>query len=156
MASLSDHIDIVQLLIKARADKEKRQNNGQTPLAITAERSNLEIACLLIQARADTDKAQADGTTALVIEAERSNLQIVRLLIEARADAEKAQKDGTTSPGIAPERGNAEPDLIVVGSGTPSGLTPTTATDLPPVPINEDQQGRSHGKAKPPVKSYAM
>ena len=49
---------MVRLLIEAGADKEKAQEDGQTPLALAVERGCLSIARLLVEAGADKEKAQ--------------------------------------------------------------------------------------------------
>ena len=60
------HVEIVQLLLSAGADKDKADNNGWTPLIWAAGGGHVEIVRLLLAAGADKDKADKDGWTPLI------------------------------------------------------------------------------------------
>jgi len=51
-AALMGHADVVELLIKARADLNAQDNRGETPLMHATERNHADVAELLRNAGA--------------------------------------------------------------------------------------------------------
>ena len=85
MASNRGHIEVVRLLLEARADGGGDELPS-TALLEAAVEWHLEVACLLLQPRAHTDWGDIDGVTALTAAAAHGHGDIVRLLLEAKAD----------------------------------------------------------------------
>ena len=104
-ASVGGHLEVVQLLCDAGADKDKVCVNGFTALMWA---SSLEVARLLCEAGADKDKANRCGFTALMWASSRGRLEVVRLLCEAGADTDKANQGGATALIRASSHGHLE------------------------------------------------
>ena len=96
-ASQNGHLEVVQLLCEAGADKDKAGQDGATALMAVSQNGDFEMARLLCEAGADKDKAQQDGLTALMFASASGHLEMARLFCEAGADKDKAQQDGVTA-----------------------------------------------------------
>ena len=92
-------IDIVKMLLSAKASPNWTNDNGITALMYAVMRNNIDIVQELLSAKADTDKADKDGMTALMfVAAQRDNSSVrpamrrtFNLDAKARADMEKAE-----------------------------------------------------------------
>ena len=97
LAAEHGHADIVHMLLKARADKDRGSiHDGATPLKAAAGHGHAEIVSLLLAAGADsngTSAADSDfyASSPLFDAADGGHSDVVRLLLEARAD-----KDSTS------------------------------------------------------------
>ena len=89
IACRKGHLEVVRLLIEARANKDKAGMFGRTPLFIASHYGHLEIVRLLVKAGADKDKAENTGATPLWIASQNGHLEVVRLLVESGARKNK-------------------------------------------------------------------
>ena len=60
-------MEIARLLVSSKADINKSQDDGITPLNIASYEGHVEIARLLVLSKADVNKAAVDGATPLDI-----------------------------------------------------------------------------------------
>jgi len=58
-AAMKNNLDIVKLLVKAGANLEKENDNGETPLYNAVDHNNIEIVKFLIESGANINKAEA-------------------------------------------------------------------------------------------------
>ena len=81
MAIVRGFVDVVHLLLEARADKDQahHQNRGMTPLAIACEEGELKIVRLLLEAKADKNAPDDFGRKPLA----HSSSPEVRMLLAA-------------------------------------------------------------------------
>ncbi|CAJ1328452.1 unnamed protein product [Effrenium voratum] len=93
-ASANGHLEVVQCLLDAGADKEKPTNEGATPLHIAAGRGHQAVVQCLLDAGADKEKADNDGATSLHLAADQGHQAVVQCLLDAGADKDKADNDG--------------------------------------------------------------
>ena len=78
------HLEMVRLLLEARADKNTRDpDDGRTALMAAAARGHLRVVNFLLQVGADKEAATPDGDTALTYAAESGHLNVVYMLLEA-------------------------------------------------------------------------
>eukprot|EP00439_Symbiodinium_sp_Y106_P052070 s1657_g6.t4 len=108
VACAHGHLEVVELLLEARADPHRATNDGITPLFIAAQEGQLEVARLLLEVHADKDMVMEDGTSPLLIASQSGKVEVVRLLLEAKADKDKAKEDGATSLFMAAQKGQLE------------------------------------------------
>ena len=83
VASRNGNIEVVELLLEAKADVNKAETNGYTPLIIASQNDHIEVVKLLLAAKADVDiKVKIDGKvyTALSVAKEKGYTHIVTLL----------------------------------------------------------------------------
>ena len=97
VASENGHLDVVQLLCEAGANKDKADDHGFTALMQASVTGHLEVVRLLCEAGADTDKANQEGATALMFASDNGHHDVVQLLCEAGADKDKADRNGDTA-----------------------------------------------------------
>ena len=76
----------VKLLLKAGADVNSANKNGDTALIVAASCGSIECTKLLIDAGADVNISNSQEETALIRAAISNNMECVKLLIRAGAD----------------------------------------------------------------------
>ena len=81
-----EHPEIVKLLIDAHADVNIPNDYKLAPLAVAAERGNLETVKLLLAAGANVRHRDPTGGSALMVAVLRGYKDVVRVLIDAGAD----------------------------------------------------------------------
>ena len=115
------HVDVVRLLLEARADKDAPMQDGTTALHLASRRGHLDIVRLLLEAGAAKDAAMQDGATALHEASEQGHLDIVRVLLGAGADKDAAQQngngDGATSLYLASRKGHLDIVRVLLEAG---------------------------------------
>ncbi len=108
IASWKGFIDIVKLLLEARADVNKAIK-GVTPLFIASQEGHNEVVKLLLEAKANVNKARiSNGVTPLWKASWKGHTKVVKLLLEAGADVNKATTDGLNPLHIAFRSSNIE------------------------------------------------
>jgi glycerophosphodiester phosphodiesterase len=113
LATRSNFVAIVQLLVDAGVDVNYRDGQGETALHVAARFGHLKCAEALLHdsnpKRADTEAAEnVFGWTPLFIACVDGHLPIVKLLIEAGADLARADSSGWTAKEHAALRGHVK------------------------------------------------
>jgi uncharacterized protein len=93
-AAMNGNLQILAILIKAKAKLNVEDNLGNTPLHLAAERDQTEAAKLLLDVGAEVDPQNKDGLTPLMIAASRGNLELVRALLAKGASPTKTDYTG--------------------------------------------------------------
>ncbi|CAJ1367060.1 unnamed protein product [Effrenium voratum] len=86
-ASAGGHLEVVECLLDAGADKEKANNEGTTPLHVAAFLGHQAIVQCLMDAGADKDRADNEGRSPLHLAAMQGHRTVVRCLVDAGAKA---------------------------------------------------------------------
>ncbi|KAJ1536949.1 hypothetical protein HK096_005949, partial [Nowakowskiella sp. JEL0078] len=73
--------EIVDVLLKSRADVDSKGGNGQTPLMIASVKGDFEIVCSLLKVNANVTLRDGDGRTSLHYAAQNGNLDIVTAIL---------------------------------------------------------------------------
>ena len=107
-AACCGNVDIVRVLLSARADTEAKTRYGETPLLAASRQSRIEIVRLLLRAGACTDAGDNHGETPLCAASATGSLPVVQLLLEAGADPTLSNNRGETPDGIAANAGHAQ------------------------------------------------
>ena len=83
-ACITGRADIVQLLIEARADVNKANKDGRTPLdrVVSQDDGDRRIFEMLLSAGARLDVADAKGMTPLMVASEQANFDMVKMIVE--------------------------------------------------------------------------
>ena len=76
IAAQNGHLEVVRLLRKAGAEKDRVNVDGATALVIAAQSGHLELLLF----GADSDLGQPDGATPLLIAAQNGHTEVARLL----------------------------------------------------------------------------
>ena len=76
----------VEFLIKAGANVNVCDKNGNTPLLLAIQQNDSTSICLLLEAGADVNKHNEDGNSALMMAAWRNDNPLVELLIRVGVD----------------------------------------------------------------------
>ena len=81
-AVAESHVDVVQVLIDAGADIEKKDSGGRTPLLLACERGCLDIVKVLVQAGAELRVTDIWGITCLIAASRKGHTETVRYLVD--------------------------------------------------------------------------
>ena len=117
LASELGHLEVVHLLLEARADTDSWDNFGRTALLHASESGHLAIVRLLLEAGADKDCWNTVGETALLLASEGGHLEVARLLLEAGANKDCTDLVGKTALLRASESGHSEIARLLVEAG---------------------------------------
>ena len=111
------HVEVVRLLLEARADKDAIKGNWN-PLMYASHQGHTEIVRLLLEAGADKDWAGNEaGTTALIGASGTGHVEVVRLLLEAGADHNVTCKKNGTALIHAARTGHTEIVRMLLSAG---------------------------------------
>ena len=86
---------MVKDLLAKGADKDEKNNQGNTPLIVTIIKNHLNVVQFLVEQGADMEKVDNNGATALMNAAAGGD-GVVRYLVEQGADKEKIDNEGWT------------------------------------------------------------
>jgi ankyrin repeat protein len=126
-----DDAEMVDLLLRARADVKGANEVGAPPLYAAASNLNLAMTVKLLAAGADANAALLGGETPLMVAAARGNVEILRALLSAKADPNaKDATGGQTALMWAVQQGHTAvaEELLRGGAdvnlGSKTGFTP--------------------------------
>ena len=105
-AAYYGHIEISQLLLEYKADKNTQSLHGETPLHNVSEVGHDNIARLLLEHGADVDAQDNSRNTPLLVALKHGCLEIARLLVEHGANIDAENDEGWTALQVASERGH--------------------------------------------------
>ena len=108
-ASSYGHIDIVNALLAAGANKDQANERGWTPLNAAAYKGHIECVKSLLAAGANKDQANDEGGwTPLNNAANEGHIECVKSLLAAGANKDQANIHGHTPLDSAAEKGHTE------------------------------------------------
>jgi ankyrin repeat protein len=112
-ATLSEHKDVIKILLDYGAEVDSRSGDGRTPLILAASKGNKEIVNMLLQAGADPSLTDQSGATAESTAAAKGFREIAELL-NGRTVTKPANTPAVVSGSPSP-------------SGSPAPSSPNTA-----------------------------
>jgi ankyrin repeat protein len=92
-AAMHGHVEVVELLLAAKANVEARSKYRETALMLAAREGRAEVVEALLRAKAKVNARRIDGETALIEASRRLQLPVIEALIAAGADANTKAKD---------------------------------------------------------------
>lgn len=102
------HLEVLKLLLDAKAEVATQDNYGRTALHRAAWKGHSEVVKLLLDAKADVNTPDNDGWTALHQAAWNGHSGVVKLLLEAKIDVTMHDNDGWTAQRISESNGHSE------------------------------------------------
>ncbi|MGI4752876.1 MAG: ankyrin repeat domain-containing protein, partial [Janthinobacterium lividum] len=90
-AAQNGNTKILPELVKHKADIDKAENNGLSPLHIAAQSGHLEIVQKLLEYGANVHKSEKNGNSPLHLAALFGHLDIIQKLLEHKADVDKSE-----------------------------------------------------------------
>ena len=98
IASGQRHVEVLRLLLVARANTNLVDHDAFTALTSAAAQGHIEVArLLLLEAHADSNASDGRGWTALTTASRHGHVDVVGLLLEAGADTKLGRQQGCHS-----------------------------------------------------------
>ncbi|OLP80753.1 Ankyrin repeat and KH domain-containing protein mask [Symbiodinium microadriaticum] len=124
VAACCGHLDVVELLLEAGADRNKGdERTGLTALALACQNGRLEVARFLLESGADKDQSTKTGFTPLFAASCHGHIEVVRMLLSAGVnldivvESEKFWECGTPIL-TACQKGHVEIARLLVEAGS--------------------------------------
>ncbi|KIW22450.1 uncharacterized protein PV07_12334 [Cladophialophora immunda] len=126
---------LTRLLLEKGADKESKDNGGQTPLSLAARQGHKEVVRLLLETGAERESKNNGGWTPLLLAARQGHeednggqtplslaarqghKEVVRLLLETGAERESKNNGGWTPLLLAARQGHEEVVRLLLETG---------------------------------------
>ena len=105
-AAYHGHVECLKELIAARADINRQDDEGRTPLINAAYHGHVECLKELIAARADINRKDNEGQTALIVTADQRHVECLKEIIAAGADINQQDTNGDSALMRAVHQGN--------------------------------------------------
>ena len=141
MASCYHRRQIVELLLKAKAEVDIKDKYGLTSLGRASHNGCIKMVEMLLEAKADPNVCDIHGKTPLCLASDQGRLEIVKRLLEAKADPNLANKDGITPLFIASKHGYRQiVECLLQGQANPNIMDNGGSTPLD-IAIKEDNSG---------------
>jgi len=115
-AAQRGHESVVQALVEAGANVDRRMQDGWTPLMIASQNGHGEVVSNLLNAGANVRTARADNWTALHSAATKNRVDIVEMLIDAGAPLDFEVR-GFTPLTFTAQNGTLEVATVLVNAG---------------------------------------
>lgn len=108
VASQKNYVDVVRLLLEAKASTVKAKNGGWTPLHIASKRGHVEVVDLLLKAGARFNRKTYLGDVPLHLASREGHVEVVKLLLKAGALVTRKNLNGARPLHIVPKNNATE------------------------------------------------
>jgi len=98
----------MHLLLSFGADKDAKDEQGDTPLIYAVHGNHPNFVKMLLDKGCNVDQGNNDGTTPLMHAVSHNQLEIIKVLLKANADKTLVDREGKTAIQRAEELGNRE------------------------------------------------
>ena len=124
LAANQGHLEILQLLLRAKCDTDLKDSNRRTALHWAIQSGHSEVVKLLLQAGADKDSVDPTicMSTSLHLASEKGDLEVMRLLLEAGADKDPIDRNGRSALDLAAQEGHVEAVRLLQAAGAKHSL----------------------------------
>ena len=110
---VNGHHQVVELLLKEKADPNIKDNNGQTALmAASLKMVIIKWWSYSLKKKADPNIPDSDGRTALMAASRKGHQQVVELLLKEKADPNIENNDSQTAALIIKETNTKELNTV--------------------------------------------
>lgn len=156
LATKSNFIEVVRILVKAGVDINYQDQQGETALHVAARFGHADCARLLLAGSnsqvADTELAEVTYSwTPLFIACVDGHFPIVELLLDANADVDRADSSGWTAKEHAALRGHLDiaARLDELNQASDQSSPSTSVSTSPPISTSLNDR-KSNGLGAPP------
>jgi ankyrin repeat protein len=115
--SRAGDLELCRQLIAKGADKEMKDNDGDTALYIACGNGHSEMVKLLIESGVGKETVTSiHGSTPLIIACAKGHFEVVKMLIESGVDKDKEAGDGSTPLIVACQAGHSKVAKLLIES----------------------------------------
>lgn len=97
IAAMQGRIELIQILLKARAFTNVQTRKGLTPLHLACQNQRIQIIQLLLDAYCDINSQDNRGNTALHYACDTKNVRVVELLMKYKPNCNLRNSEGRTA-----------------------------------------------------------
>jgi len=133
--------EAAKFLLKMGIDRNLRNKNGNTALAVAINEDNLDISRLLLEKSHVNDRFEADATAA-ILAARSGNDEIIRQLSKMGADLSLKDKSGLNALDYAEKRNHPSTKTLLVSLGVKSSRP--QAVDVSTMPVERTRTRQHH------------
>lgn len=119
LAARSDALEVVKVLVGARADVDKRNGNGESAIMLAALNGHRSVVEFLLEKEAQINHP---GWTPLLYAATNGHLQILKKLVEHHAYIDASSPNGLTSLMMAARGGHIDTVKFLLEGDADPGL----------------------------------
>lgn len=130
LLSVAEDGEMTEILVKGGADPNRKDANGETPLARAVLNGDADLVEALLDVGANVDSPLADGQTPLRFAVSTGNVAVIQALLEGGADPNREDSNGATALHEAAANPNAAAVSVLlkakasVDSRSHNGTTP--------------------------------
>ncbi|XP_071142079.1 protein fem-1 homolog B-like [Mytilus edulis] len=124
-AAIGGHVEVCQLLLENKCNKDITQDRGYTALMSAASGGHVEVCRLLLENKCNKDITDEYGRTALMFAASRGHVEVCQLLLENKCHKDITDSDGSTALHLAAEWGQLQTTRCLVEE---AGISPLVKT----------------------------
>eukprot|EP00930_Biecheleria_cincta_P010155 TRINITY_DN112128_c0_g1_i1.p1 TRINITY_DN112128_c0_g1~~TRINITY_DN112128_c0_g1_i1.p1 ORF type:complete len:263 (+),score=61.88 TRINITY_DN112128_c0_g1_i1:84-872(+) len=107
-AAKCDSREVIQFLVRVRADVDTRTKEGNTPMHKAAKQGHAEVIQMLLQAHANPDvKNKGDASPLMLAAMHKNNVACVQALIDSKANVNMQKDVGYSALMLAARFGNS-------------------------------------------------
>ena len=138
IAAQAGHVEIVEMLLAAKADIHSRDDKGMTPLHGAASNGRAQTLEYLISSGADIGAVSKQGATPLYLAAKNGHTEVIRALIAAGANENMPDARGCFPLHAAVRSGHiASVRLLLEAGADRDALAPILEIDHTPLSLAE-------------------
>ena len=126
-AAFCNHVDVVRLLLEFRAEVDRRDKWGKTPLIAAAKEGHDECVRVLLDAGAAVDASEENGKGALYYACSAGHTSTVQLLLERGADVSARHGRDPFRPVLSTSRAIWKEDKRKIGEALLATMRARTA-----------------------------
>lgn len=109
LASINDHINVVNILLDKGANVNETDDQGRTPLWLVSFFGHVDLVTLFLDKGSDPDhRSYTTKAAPIYVAAQENRANVVEILLESKASVDLKTKNGHTALAVASSMGHTD------------------------------------------------